>query len=135
GYTQLWEGIFGDPYVIGETVRQITPYILSGLAVAFAFKTGLFNIGVEGQLIVGWFAAVWVGLSFELPAVIHISLDVLAPGIVGSLRAFIPGILKARLGVNEVVVTIMLNYVALHVTNALIRRIAGKDTTDRIAET
>jgi ABC-type uncharacterized transport system permease subunit len=135
GYTQLWEGIFGDPYVIGETVRQITPYILSGLAVAFAFKTGLFNIGVEGQLIVGWFAAVWVGLSFELPAVIHIPLAVLAAGIAGSLWAFIPGILKARLGVNEVVVTIMLNYVALHVTNALIRGIAGKDTTDRIAET
>ncbi|MET1015099.1 MAG: ABC transporter permease, partial [Paenisporosarcina sp.] len=48
GYTALWNGIFGDMYTIGETIRQITPYLLAGLAVAFAFRTGLFNIGVEG---------------------------------------------------------------------------------------
>ena len=57
----------GMLYAIGETIRQITPYILAGLAVAFAFRTGLFNIGVEGQLIVGWFAAAYVGIAFELP--------------------------------------------------------------------
>lgn len=49
GYSALWNGIFGEIYYVGETIRQITPYILSGLAVAFAFRTGLFNIGVEGQ--------------------------------------------------------------------------------------
>lgn len=53
GFKALWNGAFGDIYFIGETVRQITPYIFSGLAVAFAFRTGLFNIGVEGQVIVG----------------------------------------------------------------------------------
>lgn len=53
GYTALWNGIFGDSYSIGNTIRQITPYILAGLAVAFAFRTGLFNIGVEGQLLMG----------------------------------------------------------------------------------
>ena len=66
GYIALWNGIFGDSYAIGETIRQISPYILAGLAVAFAFRTGLFNIGVEGQLIVGWFAAAYVGIAFEL---------------------------------------------------------------------
>ncbi|MCU9612043.1 ABC transporter permease [Caldibacillus lycopersici] len=135
GYTALWNGIFGDLYTIGETIRQITPYLLAGLAVAFAFKTGLFNIGVEGQLIVGWFAAAYVGFSFELPMYLHIPLAILAAGLAGGLWAFVPGILKARLGVNEVVVTIMMNYIALHITNALIRAIAGKDTSERIHET
>ncbi|PKC52556.1 hypothetical protein RhiirA1_404873, partial [Rhizophagus irregularis] len=60
GYIALWNGIFGDSYTIGESIRQITPYILSGLAVAFAFRTGLFNIGVEGQLLAGWTAAAYV---------------------------------------------------------------------------
>ncbi|REJ24865.1 MAG: branched-chain amino acid ABC transporter permease [Caldibacillus debilis] len=135
GYQALWQGIFGDPYVIGESIRQITPYLLAGLAVAFAFRTGLFNIGVEGQLIVGWFAAVYVGIAFQLPAYIHLPLALLAAGLAGALWAFVPGILKAKLGVNEVVVTIMMNYVALHVTNALIRQVAGKDMTERIHET
>ncbi|WP_033829166.1 ABC transporter permease [Bacillus andreraoultii] len=135
GYAQLWNGIFGDVYVLGESIRQITPYILAGLAVAFAFKTGLFNIGVEGQVIVGWFAAVWVGITFDLPTVIHLPLAILAAGLAGAFWAFIPGILKAKLGVNEVVVTIMLNYTALHVTNALIRSMTGSDTTERVRET
>lgn len=65
GFSSLWNGAFGDLYYTGEVIRQVTPYILSGLAVAFAFRVGLFNIGVEGQLIVGWLAAVWVGISLN----------------------------------------------------------------------
>jgi len=91
GYQALWQGIFGDPYVIGESIRQITPYLLAGLAVAFAFRTGLFNIGVEGQLIVGWFAAVYVGIAFQLPAYIHLPLALLAAGLAGALWASSPG--------------------------------------------
>lgn len=135
GYTQLWEGIFGDVYVIGESIRQITPYIFAGLAFAFAIKTGLFNIGIEGQLIVGWFAAVYVGAAFELPPGIHLIAALLAGGLAGALWGFIPGILKAKLGVNEVVVTIMMNYTALHVTNALVRAWAGRDISERVHET
>src|SRR5690606_7764406 len=71
-YAALWNGIFGDMYTIGETIRQITPYLLAGLAVAFAFRSGLFNIRVEGQLIVGWFAAAYVGVAVELPKIIQI---------------------------------------------------------------
>jgi simple sugar transport system permease protein len=123
GYSALIYGAFGDPYYIGETIRQTTPYILSGLAVAFAFRTGLFNIGVEGQLIVGWLAAVWVGVSFDLPKVIHLPLAILAAALAGSLWALIPGILKAYLKVHEVIITIMMNYIALHVTNAIIRSV------------
>jgi general nucleoside transport system permease protein len=123
GYSALLYGAFGDSYYIGETIRQMTPYILAGLAVAFAFRTGLFNIGVEGQLIVGWLAAVWVGVSFDLPKMIHLPLAILAAALAGALWAFIPGFLKARYKVHEVIVTIMMNYIALHVTNAIIRSV------------
>ncbi|WP_174735068.1 ABC transporter permease [Mesobacillus harenae] len=137
GYSALWNGAFGDIYYIGEVVRQFTPYILAGLAVAFAFRTGLFNIGVEGQLIVGWLAAVWVGVSFEeLPKIIHLPLAVLAAAAAGALWGFIPGFLKAKFRVHEVIVTIMLNYVALHVTNSIIRNVItdGKERTPNVAE-
>lgn len=136
-YTALWNGAFGDIYFTGEVVRQITPLILAGLAVAFAFRTGLFNIGVEGQLIVGWLAAVWVGISFDLPKIIHLPLAVLAAAAAGALWAFVPGFLKARFRVHEVIVSIMMNYVALHVSNYLIRNVLTDkaDRTENIAPT
>src|SRR5690625_7447452 len=123
GYKALWVGAFGDVYYIGETVRQVIPYILTGLAVAFAFRTGLFNIGAEGQVIVGWLAAVWVGISFELPMYIHLPFAILAAALAGAIWGFIPGILKAKLGVHEVIVTIMLNYTGVHVSNTLVRHV------------
>jgi simple sugar transport system permease protein len=122
-YIALWNGAFGEIYFTGEVVRQVTPLILAGLAVAFAFRTGLFNIGVEGQLIVGWLAAVWVGVAFDLPKVIHLPLALLASIIAGALWAYIPGLLKARFRVHEVIVSIMMNYIALHVANYLIRNV------------
>lgn len=133
GYAALWNGIFGDVYTIGETIRQITPYILAGLAVAFAFRTGLFNIGVEGQLIVGWFAAAYVGVAFDFPKYIHLPLALIAAAGAGALWGFIPGLLKARFKVHEVIVTIMMNYIALHTTNALIKTFSdGGDNTGPI---
>ncbi|CAH0346124.1 ABC transporter permease [Bacillus sp. CECT 9360] len=137
GYSAMLAGIFGDEFYMGETVRQITPYIFAGLAVAFAFRTGLFNIGVEGQLIVGWLAAVWVGIEFDLPKIIHLPLAVLAGAVAGALWAFIPGLLKAKFRVHEVIVTIMLNYTALHITNYLIINVLSdkQDKTENIAET
>jgi general nucleoside transport system permease protein len=132
GFASLWNGAFGDVYYIGEVIRQLTPYILSGLAVAFAFRVGLFNIGVEGQLIVGWLAAVWVGVAFELPKVIHLPLAILTAAVAGALWAFIPGFLKAKFRVHEVIVTIMMNYIALHVTNYIIRTVLS-EKSDRTA--
>ena len=136
GYIALWFGIFGDVYAFGETIRQISPYILAGLAVAFAFRTGLFNIGVEGQLIVGWFAAAYVGMAFDLPKMIHLPLALLAAAVAGALWGLVPGILKATLRVHEVIVTIMMNYIALHVVNALIKVVSGGSyKTDQIKST
>ncbi|MGX9133723.1 ABC transporter permease [Rummeliibacillus sp. JY-2-4R] len=135
GYIALWNGVFGDSYNMGETIRQITPYVFAGLAVAFAFRTGLFNIGVEGQLIVGWLAAAYVGYAVDLPKIIHIPLALLAAAVAGGLWAFIPGLLKAKLQVHEVIVTIMMNYIALYVVNAVITTLSGGgEKTDKIHE-
>lgn len=136
GYAALWNGAFGDLYFAGETVRQITPYILSGLAVALAFRAGLFNIGVEGQVFMGWLASVWVGVSMDLPMVIHLPLAILAGALAGGLWGFIPGILKAKLYVHEVIVSIMLNYTALYIANSVIRNVITdqQDSTERVAE-
>ncbi|MBA2174048.1 ABC transporter permease [Halobacillus locisalis] len=135
GYAALWNGAFGDSYFLGETLRQVTPYILSGLAVAFALRTGLLNIGVEGQVFVGWLASVAVGISFDLPMIIHLPLAILAAALAGAFWGFIPGILKAKLGVHEVIVTIMMNYIALYISNDIVRNVLtdGEDRTAEIA--
>lgn len=134
GYAALWNGAFGDVYFFGETVRQVTPYILTGLAVAFAFRAGLFNIGAEGQVIVGWLAAVWIGTSFDLPMFIHLPLAILVAAAAGGVLAFVPGLLKAKLGVHEVIITIMFNYIALFSANSIIRNVLteGADKTEKI---
>ena len=132
GYVGLVAGIFGDLYYFGETLRAMTPLVFSGLAFAFAFRTGLLNIGVEGQVIVGWFAAVIVGISWDAPGVIHLPTALMAGALAGALWAFVPGILKATLQVHEVIVSIMMNYIALHVVNHLIRNVF-LDTGQRTA--
>ncbi|SCW76872.1 simple sugar transport system permease protein [Paenibacillus tianmuensis] len=120
-YAAFFEGIFGTPYLFGETVRQITPLIFTGLAVAFAFRTGLFNIGAEGQFMVGQLAAVSVGILFPLPWYLHMPLAILAAAVAGGLWGLVPGYLKARRGVHEVVTTIMMNWIGLILVNHLIR--------------
>jgi general nucleoside transport system permease protein len=135
-YAALWNGAFGNPYYFGEVIRQVTPYILAGLAVAFAFRVGLFNIGVEGQFLVGWLASVWVGLAFHLPKFIHLPLAILASIVAGALWAYIPGLLKARFRVHEVIVTIMMNYIALYTVNFFIQSVItnNKDRTPTVPD-
>ncbi len=106
-----------NPRYIGEFLVQAMPIVLTGLAVGFAFRTGLFNIGAEGQLIAGSIAAVGVGLGVQAPAGVHVTLVLLAAMAAGALWGAVPGFLKARFNVHEVVVSIMLNYVALHLNN------------------
>jgi general nucleoside transport system permease protein len=97
-----------------QTLIITTPYILVGLAVAFAFRAGLFNIGGQGQYIVGSIAAVIVGSEFGgMPGVLHIVLAIVAACVAGAAWAGIAGLLKATVGANEVISTIMLNYIAL----------------------
>jgi simple sugar transport system permease protein len=120
-YQGLFEGAVGRPEAISESLVWATPYIFGGLAVAFAFKAGLFNIGAEGQIGVGALCAVFVGYAVTfLPWPLH-ALAALAAGCLGgALWGFIPGALKARTGAHEVITTIMLNYIAIQVTSWLL---------------
>jgi simple sugar transport system permease protein len=127
-----------NPRYIGEFVIQSMPIILTGLAFAFASRTGLFSIGAEGQLMVGSIAATAVGLLVHAPKFIHLPLVILAAILAGAVWGGIPGFLKARFNVHEVVVTIMLNYVAFHLNNFMMLTIfQSKDRykTDFFPET
>jgi general nucleoside transport system permease protein len=129
-YEAIWKGTglqWVFPWTTGEdrelaalnlqqTLIITTPLILTGLAVAFAFRAGLFNIGGQGQYIVGSIAAVWVGSELAgMPGFLHIVLAILAACLAGAVWAGIAGGLKATVGANEVVSTIMLNYTAIFI--------------------
>jgi simple sugar transport system permease protein len=117
-YAALFEGAFGSSRAIGRTLEKATPLIFSGLAVAFAFKAGLFNIGAQGQLLFGAITAAWLGFSIEgLSPVVHIPLALAGGAVAGGLFGAIPGALKAFTGAHEVITTIMLNFVAINFTD------------------
>ncbi len=117
-YSALVEGSFGSMKAFGRTLAKATPLIFSGLAVAFAFKAGLFNIGAQGQLLFGALVSATIGFMVKgLPPILHASLALLAGAAAGALFAAIPGALKAYTGAHEVITTIMLNYVAINITD------------------
>ena len=120
-YAALIDGIIGKPKYMAWTIIRATPLILTGLSIAFAFKTGLFNIGAEGQFIVGSLVAVLVGAGLDLPAIIHIPLTLLCAAIAGALWGGIAGWLKSKFGINEVIAAIMLNWIAFYLSNFTIK--------------
>jgi simple sugar transport system permease protein len=120
-YKALFVGSFGSWRAISETLYASAPLILAALAVAIGFQTGMFNIGVNGQMMVGGMAALWVGFSVSLPAIVHIPLALLAAVVGGGFWAAIAGFLKARTGAHEVITTIMLNFVALYLVDYLLK--------------
>ncbi|CAH1212636.1 hypothetical protein PAECIP111893_03572 [Paenibacillus plantiphilus] len=112
GYMYLFEGGLKSPERIGDTLATATPLIFTGLSVAFAFRTGLFNIGAAGQMLLGGFLASAVGLSLDLPKPLLLLVMIIAGFVGGALWAVVPGILKAKYNVHEVVSTIMMNWIA-----------------------
>jgi simple sugar transport system permease protein len=113
----MFAGAFGGSREIAETLVAATPLIFGGLAFAIAYQAGLFNIGIEGQLVVGGLAAGLVGATpLGLPLAIHLPLALLAAVVAGGLWGGVPGYLKARTGAHEVITTIMLNYIAYRVS-------------------
>jgi simple sugar transport system permease protein len=113
-YRALFEGAFGGLDPIVNTIRASTPLVLGGLAVGLAFKAGLFNIGAQGQFLLGALGSVTVGVALnEASPFIAIPAALLAGALAGAAWGFIPGFLKAISGAHEVVTTIMLNYVAV----------------------
>ncbi len=158
-YGALFRGSIGDPVRIfgalftlnfdelksalvplSETIVSATPLILTGLSVALAFRVGLFNIGAEGQLYVGSLLAVIVGFSFVgLPWFIHLPFALFAGFVGGALWGAVPGVLKARTGAHEVIVTIMMNYVAYNLITwslrtDLVQREGRSDAISKIVE-
>jgi simple sugar transport system permease protein len=115
-YWALLRGMFGSGDRIAASLGRSTPFIGGALAVAFAFRAGLFNIGVEGQILVGATTAAWVGTFSwlaDVPGPLLIPIVILAGAVGGGVWGGIPGVLKARTGAHEVIVTIMLNSIAV----------------------
>ncbi len=119
-YRVMIEGVFGKPKNMAWSVIKATPLIITGLSVAFAFRTGLFNIGAEGQFIVGSTVAALFGYYLHLPPLIHIPLVFTAGTLAGGCWGSIAGYLKARFGIHEVISTIMLNWIALYGHNYVV---------------
>ena len=113
-YAALVRGAVGSPTAIGLTLLGATPLIFTGLAVAVAFRAGLFNIGGEGQLFIGAITAAWLGVSLGFLGPFSVVLVLLACVFTGFLWGAIPGFLKARFGAHEVITTIMLNYIGIN---------------------
>ena len=133
-YKVLFSNALGNRDGWGNVLFRATPLIFTGLAVAFAFRCGLFNIGGEGQMYIGTFLATWVGFTFtNLPAIILIPLCILAAAGGGALWASIPGLLKAKKGVHEVIVTIMMNWIATSLTFYLVLQYKAPPTPDMVA--
>ena len=112
GYIYLFKGGLMNLERIGNTIATATPLILTGLSIAFAFKTGLFNIGTPGQMLIGGFCAVAVGLTVDLPKGILVPTIIIIGILGGALWGVVPGFLKAKFNVNEVVSAIMMNWIA-----------------------
>ena len=111
-YGLLASQALGTGYGIGQTLFKCTPLLFSGLSVALAFRAGLFNVGAEGQMYLGGFAAGLVGAYLPLPSPLLLPLALLAAALAGALWAAIAGVLKARFGAHEVINTIMLNFIS-----------------------
>jgi simple sugar transport system permease protein len=121
-YVAMFDGAFGSLTSFTQVLVKATPLLLVGLGICIAFRGGIINIGGEGQIIVGALAATALALSVpHLPTLVLLPLAVLAAAAGGAIWGGVPGILKARLGVNEILSTIMMNEIALQFSNFLLR--------------
>ncbi|MFW6381801.1 MAG: ABC transporter permease [Bacillota bacterium] len=137
-YIVLWHSTFGSFRDLASTLVNSTPLIFTGLAVAFAFRTGLFNIGGDGQFLVAYMVTAWVGFALSLPVYIHVPLAIVAGIIGGGIWGGFAGFLKANFGVHEVITTIMMNYISLYLVGYMIggplKKPGGIPATPKIKE-
>ena len=120
-YFSLFYGALGTRYNLLETFVKASPLIFTGLAVSFAFRARFWNIGAEGQLMAGAIVATWIGIGFpETSKYIHLPVIILGGFLAGGIWASIPALLKTKLNVDDVVTTLLLNYVMLHIMGALL---------------
>ncbi len=139
-YKQLFNGVFGKPKFMVWCLIYAAPLIFTGLSVAFSFKTGVFNIGAEGQFVVGSLTACVLGILIKAPAIIHVPLCFLGAALAGGIWGAIVGVLKIKKGVNEVLSYIMFNWIAFYLSNfvvnlSIIHKDGGGESTKDIAAT
>lgn len=130
-FVVIFKGIFSKPKYISQVIIKATPIILTGISVAFAFKVGLFNIGAEGQYIMGTIAATITGILFDFHPIIQVPLVVLSGVCAGGIFGAIVGYLKAKFGIHEVITSIMLNWIAFYLGNFVVntKRFHQPDST------
>jgi len=139
-YKQLFDGVFGKPKFMVWCLIYAAPLIFTGLSVAFSFKTGVFNIGAEGQFVVGSLTACILGILVKAPAIIHVPLCFIGAALAGGIWGAIVGVLKIKKGVNEVLSYIMFNWIAFYLSNfvvnlSIIHKDGGGEATKDIAAT
>lgn len=139
-YAKLIDGIFSQTKFLTWCVVYASPLIFTGLSVAFSFRTGVFNIGAEGQFVVGSLAACAVGIAVKAPAVVHIILCLIAAALAGGIWGAVVGLLKVKKGINEVLSFIMFNWIAFYLSNFVVnleamKRVGGGEATKDIADT
>lgn len=129
-YAEMLRGTFGSLQAIGQVLFKTTPLIFTGLSVALAFRAGLFNIGAEGQAVIGAYAAAVAGIAGAgLPGAILAPLCIAASFAGGALWGFVPGWLRARRGTHEVISTIMLNFIAVALTGYFVTYVTSVPET------
>lgn len=120
-YAILFSSVFRNPVNFGEAVIKALPIAFTGLAVVVAYRCGTFNLGAEGQLIIGAAGCIWFATRFsDLPVPVVILCCLVIGAIMGALWGLLPGILKARFGINEIITTILMNYVATYLVSWLV---------------
>jgi simple sugar transport system permease protein len=120
-YSTMFIGTVSNELGIRQTLVKAVPLVLTGLAVYFPLRAGLWNIGAEGQLYVGAITGTWIGLNVGAPMVVLLPLALLGAGITGAVWAGIPGWLRARWDVNEIITTLLLTFVAIELANYMVR--------------
>ncbi|WP_026496343.1 ABC transporter permease [Butyrivibrio sp. WCD3002] len=138
-YSKLLSSVVSKPKYWFWTLTYASPIILTGLSVAFSFRTGVFNIGAEGQFVVGSLAATVIGILLDLPAVIHIPLCLIAAAAAGCLWSLICGIMKVKKGIHEVLSFIMFNWIAYYLSNyavntEILHKVGGGEATKDLHE-
>jgi len=120
-YESMLRGAFGNMYSFSNVLVRVSPLLLGGMGVALGIKSGVWNTGIEGYMYLGAIGAAVVGIpALNLPPVLHILLTLIVGMVFAAVWGFIPGYLRAHRGVNEVTSTIMMNYIAIYLTNWLV---------------
>ena len=139
-YGKLFSSVFSKPKYLIWTLIYASPVIFTGLSVAFSFRTGVFNIGAEGQYIVGSLTACVLGILLKMPPVLHAIVCILGAALAGALWSFVVGLMKVKRGIHEVLSFIMFNWIAFYLSNyvvnlQIIHKEGGGEATKDVAST